>query len=173
MLETGIRLHHTYGMPIIPGSALKGLAAHYCDQIWGDRHIETPFKMPTDSEDERREVKHRRQKDRSRRDNYHRLLFGTTDDSGCITFHDAWYIPDSSAQPLVLDVMTPHHPKWLDGSVPPTDFDSPTPVPFLSVIGAVPRGGVVARAGQRQGQELDGVGTVTALRCPQGLGRWR
>ena len=22
-------------MPIIPGSALKGLAAHYCDQVWG------------------------------------------------------------------------------------------------------------------------------------------
>ncbi len=31
--------------------------------------------------------------------------------------------------------MTPHHPKWLDGSVPPTDFDSPMPVPFLSVTG--------------------------------------
>ncbi len=31
--------------------------------------------------------------------------------------------------------MTPHHPKWLDGSVAPTDFDSPTPVPFLSVTG--------------------------------------
>lgn len=28
VLETGIRLHHTYGLPIIPGSALKGLAAH-------------------------------------------------------------------------------------------------------------------------------------------------
>ena len=25
ILETGIRLHHTYGLPVIPGSALKGL----------------------------------------------------------------------------------------------------------------------------------------------------
>ena len=66
---------------------------------------------------------------------YHQLLFGTTDDSGCIVFHDAWYVPESSPQPLVLDVMTPHHPKWLDGSAPPTDFDSPRPVPFLSVTG--------------------------------------
>ena len=32
--------------------------------------------------------------------------------------------------------MTPHHPEWLDGSVAPTDFDSPMPVPFLSVIGS-------------------------------------
>lgn len=135
VLEPGVRLHHTYGMPIIPGSALKGLAAHYCDQIWGDRHIETPSVDAHRFRSERREVKQRSQKAESAGE-YHQLLFGTTDDSGCITFHDAWYIPDSSAQPLVLDVMTPHHPKWLDGSVPPTDFDSPTPVPFLSVIGA-------------------------------------
>jgi hypothetical protein len=69
--------------------------------------------------------------------NFHRLLFGTTDDSGCIVFHDSWLTPDSP-QPLVLDVMTPHHPKWNDVKDPvaPTDFDSPTPVPFLSVTGA-------------------------------------
>ncbi|MGO9814880.1 MAG: type III-B CRISPR module RAMP protein Cmr6 [Isosphaeraceae bacterium] len=112
VLETGIRLHHTYGMPIIPGSALKGLAAHYCNEVWG----------PTDESFRRESSK------------YHQLLFGTTDDGGCVTFHDAWLTPDSQ-QPLVLDVMTPHHPKWLDGSVPPTDFDSPTPVPYLSVTG--------------------------------------
>lgn len=112
VLETGIRLHHTYGMPMIPGSALKGLAAHYCDQVWG----------PTD--------------EKFRRDCgvFHQLLFGTTDESGCIAFHDSWLTPDSR-KPLVLDVMTPHHPKWLDGSVPPTDFDSPVPVPFLSATG--------------------------------------
>jgi CRISPR-associated protein Cmr6 len=118
VLETGIRLHHTYGMPILPGSALKGLAAHYCHTIWGEN--EPKFKNDGD---------------------YHQLLFGTTDESGCITFHDAWFVPpkeeatDEEKRPLKLDVMTPHHPRWLDGSVPPTDFDSPTPVPFLSVSG--------------------------------------
>lgn len=132
VLETGIRLHHTFGMPIIPGSALKGLAAHYCDQIWG--LADAKFRRPTKQEAEgyRKYLKGIGAKPE---DNFHRLLFGTTDDSGCIIFHDAWYVPDSSRQPLVLDVMTPHHPKWLDGSVPPTDFDSPTPVPFLSVTG--------------------------------------
>jgi CRISPR type III-B/RAMP module RAMP protein Cmr6 len=112
VLETGIRLHHIYGMPILPGSALKGLAAHYCHTIWGEN--EPKFKNDG---------------------NYHQLLFGTTDESGCIVFHDGWFVPDSDKEPLKLDVMTPHHPKWLDGSVPPTDFDSPTPVPFLSVSG--------------------------------------
>lgn len=112
VLETGIRLHHTYGMPILPGSALKGLAAHYCDQTWGAS--EENFKRGRP---------------------YHQLLFGTTDESGCVVFHDGWFVPDSEKEPLKLDVMTPHHPRWLDGSVPPTDFDSPIPVPFLSVAG--------------------------------------
>jgi len=111
VLETGIRLHHTFGMPILPGSALKGLAAHYCDQVWGT--TDQKFKKG---------------------ESYHQLLFGTTDDSGCITFHDAWLVPDTT-EPLRMDVMTPHHPEWLDGSVAPTDFDSPTPVSFLSVTG--------------------------------------
>lgn len=112
VLETGIRLHHTYGMPIIPGSALKGLAAHYADQVWGE--TEARFKKGRP---------------------FHELLFGTTDDSGCIVFHDAWFVPGCEGEPLKLDVMTPHHPKWLDGTAPPTDFDAPTPVPFLSVAG--------------------------------------
>ncbi len=131
VLETGIRLHHTYGMPIIPGSALKGLAAHYCDQVWGT--VDKRHTKPTPAEDEayRKFLAGKAPKPEG---SFHRLLFGNTDDSSCITFHDAWLTPDSP-EPLVLDVMTPHHPKWLDGSVAPTDFDSPTPVPFLSVSG--------------------------------------
>lgn len=112
VLESGITLHHTFGMPILPGSALKGLAAHYCHQIWGAG--EPAFLNDGD---------------------FHKLLFGTTDDSGSIVFHDGWFVPDSDKEPLKLDVMTPHHPRWIDGSVPPTDFDSPNPVPFLSVAG--------------------------------------
>lgn len=132
VLETGITLHHTYGMPMIPGSALKGLAAHYCDQVWskGDRR----FRKPTEEED----LAYRHYlsgKGPAPEPNYHRLLFGTTDDGGCIVFHDAWYVPQSNDQPLRLDVMTPHHLEWLEGSESPTDFDSPTPVPFLSVTG--------------------------------------
>jgi CRISPR type III-B/RAMP module RAMP protein Cmr6 len=110
VLGTGIRLHQAYGLPLIPGSALKGLSAHYCHQVWG----------PTDENFRRGGP-------------CHRVLFGAKGDSGCIAYHDAWLTPDS--RPLVLDVMTPHHPGWLDGSVPPTDFDSPAPTPFLSVTG--------------------------------------
>ena len=40
VLETGITLHHTYGTPVIPGSALKGLAAHYCNKFWKTQDTE-------------------------------------------------------------------------------------------------------------------------------------
>lgn len=128
VLETGITLHHTYGVPLIPGSALKGLAAHFCDQIWGN--ADSKFKRTKE---------------------YHEILFGTTDDSGHITFHDGWITPDSlrgdGTSGLVLDVMTPHHADYYSGNtrrfpdgreelIPPTDFDDPNPVTFLSVAGA-------------------------------------
>ncbi len=72
VIEAGLRLHHTYGVPLIPGSALKGLASHYCHEIYGASN----------------ELYHRNQ-------DYHNLLFGKTDDGGVIRFEDAWMHPDS------------------------------------------------------------------------------
>ncbi|MBY0229225.1 MAG: type III-B CRISPR module RAMP protein Cmr6 [Gemmataceae bacterium] len=107
VVEAGLRLHHTYGTPLIPGSALKGLAAHYAHEQGGAKyHRETG--------------------------EIHRLLFGTTEENGCIRFDDAWARPGYD---LHRDVMTPHHPEWQEGGKAPTDFDSPVPVPFVSVSG--------------------------------------
>lgn len=122
VLETGLRLHHTYGVPLIPGSALKGVASHYCHEAWGQRHLESVGEG------------HRQFR---RGEKAHSLLFGTTSDGGVITFHDAWITPRSLGEgALHMDVMTPHHPDWQAKGVPPTDIDSPTPIPFLSVSGA-------------------------------------
>ncbi|GIX05528.1 MAG: hypothetical protein KatS3mg114_1397 [Planctomycetaceae bacterium] len=112
VLETGITLHHTYGLPLLPGSAIKGLAAHYSHQVWGATSA-----------------------DFLRSGAYHALLFGNTDESGCVVFHDGWFVPGSANPPLIRENMTPHHLEWLDGGKLPTDFDSPTPVPFLAVEG--------------------------------------
>jgi CRISPR-associated protein Cmr6 len=134
VLETGITLHHTYGMPIIPGSALKGLAAHYCDRVWGERENTNASEEARKYRDARRE---NRQAPVERQGDYHNVMFGSTEEGGCITFHDAWFVPGSSETPLVLDVMTPHHTGWNDTKhpTPPTDFDSPVPVPFVSATG--------------------------------------
>ncbi len=125
-LETGLSLHHTYGVPVIPGSAIKGLAAHFLLTIG--------------------------------RPSLQSVIFGDTEDAGYVTFHDAWLEPDSLTRKdqdegLQLDVMTPHHSKYYERKryqiqgqavaggpqngdpIPPTDFDNPIPIPFLSVRG--------------------------------------
>ncbi len=113
VIETGLRLHHTYGTPIIPGSALKGLTASFAH-----RRIEDPQWMLGNAA--------------------HTTLFGTTDQSGCVTFFDALYIPGSGHQQHALhtDVVTVHHPKYYRGEQePPADWDSPIPVSFLTITG--------------------------------------
>lgn len=115
VLETGLTLNHIYGTPIIPGTALKGLAAHYCNQALGA--ADGRFKLGGE---------------------YHQIIFGTTADSGHIIFHDAWITPESLERSLQPDVITPHHGGYYsdeNGQTPPTDFDVPKPVPFLSVLG--------------------------------------
>jgi len=111
--EVGMRLHHTYGAPVIPGSSLKGLAAHYCHQVWGA--VDDRFREKGE---------------------YHTVLFGTTDESGRILFYDAWLTPGSLKDCFCNDIMTPHHPGYQGESAPPTDFDDPVPVRFLSVKGS-------------------------------------
>jgi CRISPR-associated protein Cmr6 len=111
-LEVGIRLHHTYGMPLLPASALKGL----CRRV--ARLLKHENKLSDDAID---------------------ALFGFSRDTqaaaGAVVFYDAWYDPSSvGGKPFHRDVITVHHPAYYgDGKTPPTDFDDPTPVPFLVV----------------------------------------
>jgi len=112
VLETGITLHHSYGTPVIPGSALKGLASHYCHGELG-----------------------RRNQDLLQTGRHYQTMFGTTDDSGFVIFDDAWICPGEKG--LVPDVITPHHRDYYSGKpgAAPSDFDDPNPVSFLSVVG--------------------------------------
>jgi CRISPR-associated protein Cmr6 len=112
-IETGLTLHHTYGTPFLPGSALKGLASHYCHQVWGAQ--DPAFKIGGD---------------------HHRVLFGSTEESGSLIFHDAWITPDSLRTALQPDIMTVHHRDYYGGkNTAPTDFDEPNPIPFVSLTG--------------------------------------
>ena len=67
VIDSGLRLHHTYGVPLLPGSAQKGLSSHYCHESWGA--ADSRYRL--DGE-------------------FHNLLFGKTDDGGVIRFEDAW-----------------------------------------------------------------------------------
>jgi len=115
VLEVAITLHHTYGTPLIPGSALKGLAASYArnrlsDDAW--RPSGASF----------------------------RALFGEHTEAGGVAFHDALWIPEQDADlPLDLDVMTVHHGQYYttpEKPPPPADSDDPNPVPFVTARGS-------------------------------------
>lgn len=112
-LEIGITLHHTYGVPVLPGSALKGLCRRGALRlkaagVLNEQHLQ--------------------------------VLFGSGGDAsataGAVIFYDAWYDPNSvGGQPFHRDVITVHHPDYYRtrGKIPPTDFDDPNPVPFLVI----------------------------------------
>jgi CRISPR-associated protein Cmr6 len=122
-LEAGITLHATYGLPYIPGTALKGLASHYCHRIWGT----------TDPN-----YRGQEEGDAPVGDAF-RTLFGTQEEGGLVVFHDGWLLPASASGCLREDVLTPHHSDYYmkpDSELkPPSDFDDPNPVTFLSVSG--------------------------------------
>lgn len=105
--EVALTLHRTYGVPLLPGSALKGLAAAYA------RNRLDPGTWGKDTE-------------------AYRILFGTTEEAGYVTFHDALMLPDREQGDLRRDVLTVHHQAYYaKGAVPPADWDSPVPVPML------------------------------------------
>lgn len=122
--ETGITLHRTYGLPYIPGSALKGLVARYARSIEIDPAKRAADPCAPGLTREEREV-----------------LTGTPDNAGFVTYFDAWYIArpwDAAGSPFRHDVITVHHPLYYAsrGTLrAPWDFDDPTPVPFVTAAG--------------------------------------
>jgi len=126
-LEIGLTIHHTYGMPVIPGSAVKGLCVRAASQSLKKEERQTLFGDPetaacTEASDEQKSKQAK-------------ALFGTPGMAACTVFHDAWYDPEPQDKPFHRDVVTVHHQKYYSshGKEWPTDFDNPTPVPFLVV----------------------------------------
>jgi CRISPR-associated protein Cmr6 len=105
--EIGITTNRTYGMPVIPGSAVKGL----CHRT---ARLEEP--LP---------------------DIAMQTLFGAPEVAAACIWHDAWYMPSSvGGRPFQADTITVHHPLYYQSHGAdewPTDFDDPTPVAFVSV----------------------------------------
>lgn len=132
--ERSITLLRPYGVPQIPGSALKGLARHYLQARLGI----SPFPNPAPATDEIIRTEQEQQFD---------ALFGTTAEAAYVTFLDAWWVPSRADDPgpLAEDVITVHHPDYYrsrgetsrsrDETSAPTDLDDPNPVAFLSARG--------------------------------------
>lgn len=144
VLETAVTLHRTYGVPYIPGSALKGLAAAYAHQYLADNEWRKPplqFSKIANGQTPTFTA--------------HEILFGSTRSAGYVTFFDALYVPGSGhkGQALWPDMITVHHPDYYQGKKddkghlkPPADWDSPTPIAFINATGSY----LVALAGPEQ-----------------------
>ena len=130
VLETGLALNPTYGIPMIPASSIKGVTAHYCSEMLGAG--DERYKGPNYNSDDK-SVKSAGE--------IYELLFGKIypeekQESGILRFYDAWLFPDCVKDAFVDDVMTPHHSDYYSGKAErPTDFDDPNPISFLTVRG--------------------------------------
>ena len=121
VLEHQVRLQHTWGVPEIPGSGLKGLASTTAHRYGSDswkKSVEADGNVTATGLD-------------------HQSLFGDTTHGGLVIFHDAWWIPEGNGLPLDLDVMTVHQREYYrdPGKHPPSDTEEPTPVSFLTARG--------------------------------------
>ena len=114
-LETGVTVSHTYGMPMIPGSAVKGMC-RACAGDWLKNEEATRYLFGNEPEE--------------------------TDEAeieiGGLIFYDAWWIPEDGKKPFVPEVVTVHHQAYYgnEGKQPATDFDSPVPAPQIAVQGS-------------------------------------
>lgn len=111
--EVGVALEHTWGVPILPGSALKGLVAATAHQLLLDPTWHKPVAPGSALA----------------------ALVGTLQHRGGVWFHDAWWNPADLDWPLWPDVMTVHHTAQSNDQ-PPIETESPMPIPFVSVSGS-------------------------------------
>lgn len=124
--ETGLTVHGTYGVPVLPASALKGAARAWTRELTADGQ------QPDDS--------------------YvwgafgaepgmTRLLSPGDTPDGRVVFLDALPepVPGVPGPGVCVEVMTPHvGDYYTDGGVtPPAEYHQPVPVPFYAVTGAV------------------------------------
>jgi CRISPR-associated protein Cmr6 len=137
--ETSMTLHHIFGIPYIPGSALKGASRHY--MIWkfvDENEEELNLRLCKSNFAELlKELNKALEKEEnltisvgniSFKDLIH--IFGTQKRQGKIIFFDAYPIEEIK---LKIDIMNPHYPDYYTKDKPPTDWQNPIPIKFLTV----------------------------------------
>ena len=109
-LETGISTSHTYGMPLIAGSSVKGIARSYAESLGLDKaHLTVLFGDDSDS--------------------------GSLK-SGALVWHDAWFVP-ANTPPFAAEIITTHHQDYYNGKQLEADeMESPIPNQQIATQGS-------------------------------------
>ena len=117
--ETNMTLHHIYGVPYIPGSAVKGVLSH-----WWFQELE----KKKDFIDDKGNVNETEAMKDSDYLDYIKT-FGSQKQRGKVQFLEAY--PEKVQ--FATDIMNPHYPDYHSGNKPPTDHQNPVPINFLTV----------------------------------------
>ncbi len=126
--ETGITLDFLTGLPIIPGSALKGIARRAAIMLLSENKDILPY---GEEFEELAKVF----------DQHEQIVevFGTQDKKGEVIFMDAYPVDWTEApggKLFRIDIMNPHYgPYYRNPSKenPPADWYDPKPIPYLTV----------------------------------------
>jgi CRISPR type III-B/RAMP module RAMP protein Cmr6 len=113
VLETDLTVHPLYGLPFIPGSALKGLCRNY---VTGE--ISEHLSKNIDEDDE-----------------IVQRIFGTPDQSGSVIFFDA--LPVEGKATFALDIINVHYPDYYSRGKAPINDQRPNPLLFLTVADTI------------------------------------
>ncbi|MBN1182388.1 MAG: type III-B CRISPR module RAMP protein Cmr6 [Bacteroidales bacterium] len=111
--ETGMTLHHIYGIPYIPGQAVKGVLRNY---ILNEKF--SPNGEQAHAEE------------RAENDPDFVKIFGSQKSAGHVIFFDAFPSTTPNIKP---DVMTVHYKEYYSNGLPPGDYYNPNPIFFLTV----------------------------------------
>jgi len=125
--ETGITLDFLTGLPVIPGSALKGITRRAAIMILSGKMDILPYG------EEFQELA-------NVYDNHDKVaeIFGTQDKKGKVIFMDAYpfnWSEDQNKRLFRIDIMNPHYGPYYEtkGKEPPADWYNPVPIPYLTV----------------------------------------
>lgn len=105
--QTGMTLHHIYGVPYIPASSIKGVLRSWVIKSCFDNNENNALE-----------------------DEMFGCVFGTQKKRGDVTFFDALPTSEPKIEP---DIMNPHYPEYYAEKSAPVDTDSPNPIFFLTV----------------------------------------
>lgn len=134
--EVGITLHSLHGFPIIPGSALKGLARTFALSTLNTKGDDGKVLDLSSQAKAIEDYAGRKQDGKQIAANaeYDQFIavFGALESAGGAIFFDA--LPRYFT--LARDIMNPHHNEYYRSQgkdAPPSDYQSPVPIIFLSV----------------------------------------
>lgn len=148
-LETGATTHHSYGMPIIAGSSIKGAVRAYTERLFALKKEDGSYQLIKDENGiERLVIDPEKQYIID-------ILFGKESedgddnkgDAGYLIWHDAWWIPQTNKdhktlsegdqnKPFINEIVTVHHQQYYNGQMKEAlDIENPIPNQQIAIQG--------------------------------------